>query len=219
MERDFRRNVNKQEKCYIFPSIREELGEISNRTMELAMADKSTPFGLLADTEERIYRSYAPEIFTYLLRRVPSYQDAEDLLLEVFLAILEKLPTLGNDERQLGAYIQGVARHKMADYYRKRGNTHQVPLDEIIEQTGDDDEASPERLMLAQEKYAHLHHAVNKLPPSYQVILRLHFSHGLRIREIATLLAKNESAVRMSLSRAIKKLRKLYPSEEGGNKE
>ena len=182
------------------------------------MADKWTTSGLLMEIEERIYRRYAPEIFDYLLRHTPSYQDAEDLLLEVFLAVLEKLPTLGKDEQVLGAYIQGVARHKMADYYRKHGNTQQLPLEEIIETTYAADETSPEHLVLAQEKYARLHRAVSMLPTLYQVTLRLHYSHGLRIREVAMHLAKSESSVRMTLSRALKKLRKLYPIDEEGNK-
>ncbi len=44
--------------------------------------------------EETVYRQYAPQIFTYLLRHVSSPQDAEDLLLEVFLPVLAKLQTL-----------------------------------------------------------------------------------------------------------------------------
>jgi DNA-directed RNA polymerase specialized sigma24 family protein len=50
--------------------------------------------------EEAIYRRYAPDVFAYLLRHVPTYQDAEDLLLEVFLIVLEKLPLLATMVRK-----------------------------------------------------------------------------------------------------------------------
>jgi RNA polymerase sigma-70 factor (ECF subfamily) len=36
-----------------------------------------------------LYHREALTIFTYVLRRVPSREDAEDILLEVFLAALE----------------------------------------------------------------------------------------------------------------------------------
>ena len=176
------------------------------------MADELTTPGLLTETEEAIYRRYSPQIFAYLLRHVPSYQDAEDLLLEVFLVVLEKLPTLAKDELRLGGYIQVVARHKMADYYRKRGSFQQVSLEESVEMMYAVDETTPEQFALAQEKYARLRQAVSALPTLHQVILRLRYSHGLRVREIATHLAKSESSVRVTLSRALKRLRKLYPS-------
>ena len=33
-----------------------------------------------------LYQQYAPAIFSYLIRQVPDEEDAEDLLVEVFLA-------------------------------------------------------------------------------------------------------------------------------------
>lgn len=76
--------------------------------------------------EEAVYQRYAPQIFVYLLRNIPSHQDAEDLLLEVFQAVLEKLPALEN-KPQLAAYLQAVAHNKMVDYYRRRGKQQLIP--------------------------------------------------------------------------------------------
>src|SRR6202171_1652916 len=83
--------------------------------------------------EEEIYRRHAPDVFAYLLRHVPTYQDAEDLLLEVFLIVLEKLPSLTIDEQRLAAYARTIARNKMVDYYRKRGKRQIVPLEDVAE--------------------------------------------------------------------------------------
>ncbi|MDQ2714814.1 MAG: sigma-70 family RNA polymerase sigma factor [Chloroflexota bacterium] len=157
--------------------------------------------------EEAVYRQHAPQIFAYLLRHVPSPQDAEDLLLEVFLPVLEKLPTL--DERRLAAYLQTVARNKVADYYRQRGKYQFIPLDDIAETTYERDELAPEQIALAHEQGASLQQSVSTLPELQQTILRLRFSHGLRCGEIATRLARSESSVRMMLSRSLKALRDL----------
>src|SRR5712691_11685127 len=108
----------------------DDLCEIS-KMLERAMAEEYATFE--RTREEAVYRQYAPPIFAYLLRHVPSPQDAEDLLLEVFLPVLEKLPTLGRDERRLAAYLQTVARNKVADYYRQRSNYQFVSLEEIAE--------------------------------------------------------------------------------------
>lgn len=182
------------------------------------MAHKLTSSGQITAIEEAVYRHYAPRIFTYLLRHMPSYQDAEDLLLEVFQIVLEKLPTLDRDEQRLGGYIQTIASRKMADYYRKRGKFQQVPLEEVEEVTDEAAEDGPEQLALAQEQYATLRQAVSALSQPQQVILRLRYAHGLSIAEIATQVARRESAVRMTLSRALKHLRNLYPLYEKGEK-
>jgi hypothetical protein len=48
-----------------------------------------------------LYHREALTIFTYVLRRVPSREDAEDILLEVFLAALENESVADlNDEKQ-----------------------------------------------------------------------------------------------------------------------
>lgn len=180
------------------------------------MAHQFTPSGLISEAEEAVYRRYAPRIFAYLLRRVPSYQDAEDLLLEVFRVALEKLPTLDKDEQRLGGYIQTIATRRVADYYRKRGTLQPISLEEVGEMIDATDEPDPEQFALTQEQYATLRQAVGALPEPQQVILRLRYSHGLGVAEIATQLSKRESAVRMALSRAIKQLRKLYPMYEKG---
>src|SRR5215469_9340460 len=145
---------------------------------ERVMAQKYATSGRA--NEEAVYRRYAPQIFAYLLRHMPSHQDAEDLLLDVFLVVLEKLPALNIDERRLAAYIQTVARNKMADYYRQRGHHQLISLDEATETAYEPEELAPDQLALTREQYAKLYQAVNALPEPQQTILRLRFGHNLR---------------------------------------
>lgn len=163
--------------------------------------------------EEAVYQRYAPQIFAYLLRNIPSHQDAEDLLLEVFQVVLEQLPTLENRPR-LAAYLQAVAHNKMVDYYRRRGNQQLIPLEEIAETAYEREELAPEWILLTREQYANLHQAVNSLPELQQMILRLRFGHALRCGEIAKRLSRSESSVRMMLSRSLKRLRSLHSMYE-----
>ena len=158
--------------------------------------------------DEAIYRRYAPEVFTYLLHHIPMRQDAEDLLVEVFLAVLEKIPSLDIDERHLAAYVQAIARNKVADYYRKRGKRQIISLDALAETAYESEELAPEERAVAGEQITMLRHAFNELPELQQTILRLRFIHGLRSREIAAHLARSENSIRVMLSRSLKSLRK-----------
>lgn len=66
-----------------------------------------------------LYQRYAPAIFAYLRLHISIWEDAEDVLLEVFLAALEddRLEAVPEDERL--AWLRGVAHHKLVDYYRR----------------------------------------------------------------------------------------------------
>ena len=162
---------------------------------------------------EAVYQRYAPQIFAYLLRNIPSHQDAEDLLLDVFQVVLEKLPTL-EDKSRLAAYLQAVAHNKMVDYYRRRGQRQFVPLEEVAETAYEREELAPDRVVLTREQYASLHQAINSLSELQQTILRLRFGHALRCGEIAKRVSKSENAVRMILSRSLKQLRSLQSMYE-----
>lgn len=164
--------------------------------------------------EEEVYRQYAPQVFTYLLRHVPTHQDAEDLLVEVFLAVLEKLSALDLNDQRLGAYVQTIARNKMADYYRQRGKREVVPLEAILETQYAPEEHAPEQLVLTGERLEGLRRAFAALPEVQQTIVRLRFVNGLRSREIAARLSKSENVVRVTLSRALKFLRKHHSLHE-----
>jgi RNA polymerase sigma factor (sigma-70 family) len=70
----------------------------------------------------QLYRRYAPGILAYLRRHLPTQEDAEDLLLEVFLAALEyepRLASLSEDEHR--AWLGTVARNKVIDHHRRAG--------------------------------------------------------------------------------------------------
>lgn len=81
-----------------------------------------------------LYQRYAPALFAYLYRHVGSMEDTEDLLLEVFLAALERsgFENLGTKEQE--AWLWCVARNKMTDHHRKANRRQGVPLDLIAEE-------------------------------------------------------------------------------------
>lgn len=166
---------------------------------------------------ELLYRRHMPAILAYVTRRVSSREDAEDLLIEVFLAALEKYASLKafDDEMQL-AWLRRVAHNKLIDFYRRTSRRPAITLEEHVDMLYDDDEREPEQVALRQEKYAWLHANLEQLPESQQEVLRLHFAAGLRCVEIARLLNKSDGAIRMLLARALNSLRSIYEQQQEG---
>jgi len=157
-----------------------------------------------------LYQRYAPAVLAYLMRQVHSREDAEDLLLEIFLVILEKEPMLERDERFQHSYIWAIARHKVADYYRHSAKHPSISLATVEEMIYERDDREPEQVALRREEYAQLHRLMKELPEMQREVLQLRFGHGLSYEEIAQVLAKSEGAVRMILHRALKLLRGAY---------
>jgi RNA polymerase sigma factor (sigma-70 family) len=161
-----------------------------------------------------LYQRYAPKMLAYLCHHISSLDDAEDLLLEVFLAALEKehmLSRLSEDEQR--AWLWTVARNKMIDYHRRTQRRRIVPLEQVEETMFD--ELLPEQVALQQEEHTTLHIYLKQLPTVQQEILQLRFTAGLRCTEIATVLNKSEGAIRTMLSRTLNTLRNIY--SKGGD--
>lgn len=165
-----------------------------------------------------IFQRHAQAILLYLCRYIAIKEDAEDLLLEVFLRAVEKQIPLSLPEGEQRAWLFHVARQKLADYYRQRLRHPSVPFDEMtVEQLIIAEEHSPEQIALSHEDHRLLHERFATLPEQYQTVLWLRFAYGLRSKAIAQQLQKSEGAVRTQLSRALNHLRSMYIHPQGGS--
>jgi RNA polymerase sigma factor (sigma-70 family) len=164
------------------------------------------------EVDGALYDRFALTIFTYLGQQVSHEQDAEDLLLEVFIAAcnneaLSSLPA----ERQL-AWLLRVARNKVVDRYRHHALLTLVPIELAGEM--EDRAPTPEQYTEQQEMYERLYLALERLSPLQQELIRLRYANGLRFSEIAHSLGKTEGAVRKLCARTLQQLRGLYQQAE-----
>lgn len=165
------------------------------------------------DSPAGIYQEYAPLLFAYLRRQTASLEDAEDLLVEVFLAALERGQLLAVPSGERRRWLFGVAQHKLVDAYRRSARHPVVSLEALPDAWEEDAAQAPEQMVLDQEAQMELHAALRRLPPPQQEVLRLRFAHGLNAGEIAAVLGKSEGATRILIWRALKLLRAYYEED------
>ena len=161
-----------------------------------------------------IYQRHAPALFAYLNRHAHAPEDTEDLLLEVFLAALERPGFAQLSESTQKAWLWRVAHNKAVDHLRKQVYRRGVSLEHMVEEQYEQDLVTPEAIMLRGEEYQRLQVHMQRLPEIQQEVVRLRFANGLKSAEIAAVLHKSEGAVRVLLSRALKLLRNVYEHEE-----
>jgi RNA polymerase sigma-70 factor (ECF subfamily) len=164
-----------------------------------------------------LYRQHGPLIFAWLLKQAHSWEDAEDLLLEVFLAAFEQNRLLAVPEEKRLAWLLSVAQHKLVDYYRLSGRRPQTPLDAVAGALEEDAALAPEAVALRHEQQAELRAALLALPQTQREVVQLRFGEGLRSAEIAKVLGKREGTVRILLWRALTFLRARYGGDQEGS--
>lgn len=157
-----------------------------------------------------LYRKYAPGILAYVRNHIASQEDAEDLVVEVFLAAMENELFASLSEKAQQSWLWRVTRNKVIDVYRRSRVRQNVNLDLAAESLFEDEQFGPEHTALRQEDYMNLYTHLQSLPAHQQEILRLRFGQGLSCGEIATMLSKQENVVRVTLSRSLNLLRRLY---------
>src|SRR5579862_797678 len=107
-----------------------------------------------------LYRQYAPVLLVSLRRQAASWEDAEDLLVEVFLAVLEEPQVLAVPEQERLFWLRRVAQRRLVDYYRRSHRRPTRMVDELSESLLSDEALEPEQVVLLQEDHAQVRQAV-----------------------------------------------------------
>ncbi len=146
---------------------------------------------------QRIWREFGDDLRRFILRRVASPEDAEDLLQETFIKIHGKLDTLQDNER-LSAWIYQIARNTITDHYRRQRAVESLP------------EGGIEDLMVEQGEIGNdmeqivggwLRPMVEELPERYRQALWLTEFEGLTQREMAEQLDLSYSGAKSRVQR------------------
>jgi RNA polymerase sigma factor (sigma-70 family) len=141
-----------------------------------------------------LYQRWVSPVYKYLLYRLDSQADAEDLTSQTFLQAYEALPRFKPGSR-FAAWIFTIARNLLTDYYRKSGR--EIGMDSISSLAGFDFKDESER----REEVQALMQIIRRLPDEERELLRLRYTACLGFADIAAILGKRPDAVKKMLYR------------------
>ena len=155
-----------------------------------------------------LFEHFRPPLYRYLLRRLRSCENAEDLAQEVYLRLLRA--TNPRQVRSPQAYIYRVALNVLYEF-RLRERGERTVLDpaafaEAVEEIPDD-AATPEEAYDEDARRYRFELVVSSLPPMQKAVLRLAIQQDLAHAQIARLLGISVSTVRNHLYKGIEHCR------------
>ena len=156
-----------------------------------------------AATIEAYYTAHRDELLAFVSSRLGGSYVAEDLVQDVFVRLMvsDKLIT----ETTLPALVYTVARHRIADYYR-RHSAHEQYEHYIRRHDGSED--ATESVISAHELEARLERGLARIPENCREIYRLHIYGGMKVSEISNELGMNYKAVENRLGTARREIRR-----------
>lgn len=152
---------------------------------------------------DEVYRAHAAKLKRFLIVRIRSISDMEDIFQEVWKRFYERTAVLRPDEPV--RYLFKIAKGELAKRYRNlsRRNTQEEPLDETIP----DAQAPFEPALLDRMDAADVWKIVKTEPLlSYQTFA-LYYGFDQSVRQIASALSLSEDAVKARLYRTRERIR------------
>jgi RNA polymerase sigma-70 factor, ECF subfamily len=156
-----------------------------------------------------LYDAALPYVYGYLLARCGRAVLAEELTSETMLAAVDSLKRGAQPASLSTAWLLGIARHKLVDYWRRLGREERS-LRTIASQAGDEAEDPWDVHLDSLRARATL----ERLAPQHRAVLTLRYLDDLPVAEVADIIDRTEHATEALLVRARVAFRRAYSEQE-----
>ncbi|MFN2745551.1 MULTISPECIES: RNA polymerase sigma factor SigX [Bacillus] len=163
----------------------------------------------MEETFQKIYDQYHQDLFQFLFYMVKDKNQAEDLVQEVYIRVLNSYETFEGRSSEK-TWLLSIARHVAIDWFRKQQTIRQRILGTFDwdKQEVKDRKPLPEDIVMQSENLKEIFAALDKCTLDQRSVIVLRFIQGYSISETAKALNFSESKVKTTQHRGLKVLRK-----------
>jgi RNA polymerase sigma factor (sigma-70 family) len=183
-----------------FQSANRELSD-SEIVREYLRTQNSSYFSML-------YRKYSGKVYGKCISILKHEDEARDAVQDIFVKIMLNLGNFG-EKSQFSTWIYSITYNFCIDVIRKKKKDKTL-FSEDIERAPDvaADEVPDQYLLEMDMKY--LKQVLEELPTGDKMILLMKYQDDMSIKEIADILDKTESAIKMKIKRAKHKAQEIF---------
>ena len=162
---------------------------------------------------EAVFEEYAPAIYKYLLRLGQGPQEADQIVGDVFVRLLEKLSEGKGPTKNLRSYLFQTAYHLVVDHSRDRKRAAPLEVAEIepVKRETQSVQAQTEEALLLETLSAAID---DVLTEEQRAVIVLRFQEGFSLKETADIIDKKVNAVKALQNRAMSRLREALTNDE-----
>ena len=155
-----------------------------------------------------LYRRYASKVFAKCLSMLGDEGRARDATQDIFIKIMLNLSKYG-EQSSFSTWVYSITYNFCIDQIRKKKKGRLVFTDDPGQIKDEAVEELPDSVIL-EMKQQQLAEVLEEIPPGDKAILLMKYIDGLQIKEIARVLEKSESAIKMQIMRAKQKAEHIY---------
>lgn len=152
-----------------------------------------------ADEVEAVVHTYGDILFRICLVMLGNESDAEDAVQDTILRFLQKAPPFDSAEHKK-AWLIRVAANRCRDMVRFWRRHPQIDLADLREAVSEPESSGIMEALMA-------------LPEKFRIVLTLYYVEEYRTKEIAAIIGKSDSAVKMRLQKGRRLLEEEYRKE------
>ena len=153
-----------------------------------------------------LYREYAPAIFRFCRRAMPTKEDAEDATMEIFMKLREKLAQF-DPSRSFTAWLYKVAANHCWDMLRRRKARHEKDTEDVDALPLEAPEPNQLERLIEERTSEEVRKALSKLGARARMALVMRYYSDMSYDEIADALGVRRPFVGVVLLRARHELR------------
>ncbi len=154
-----------------------------------------------------LYSRYASKIYGKCLSILKDETLAEDATQEIFMKIFTNLSRF-EEKAKFSTWIYSITYNYCIDYLRRKQKKDNLFADDEVESASDIAGEVSDQMMIEME-IQQLKSVLKQLPTDDRTILLMKYQDEMSIKEIADILEKSESAIKMKLKRAKEKAQRL----------
>jgi RNA polymerase sigma-70 factor (ECF subfamily) len=168
-----------------------------------------------AEAWGELYRQYAPAIFRFCRRALPTREDAEDATMDIFIKVRQKLSQY-DASRSFSAWLYTVAANYCWDVLRRRKLRQDLETGEV--ETMPLEHPDPGQLdrLIESRTSQEVRRALDQLPSRSRMALVLRYYADMSYDDIAGILGLRRTFVGVVLLRARHQLREILQGSGAG---
>ena len=161
-----------------------------------------------AEAWGELYRLYAPAIFRFCRRVMPTREDAEDATMDIFIKVRQKLSQY-DSSRSFNAWLYTVAANHCWDLLRRRKGRQDLESGEIENMPLEHPDPGQLEQLIERSTSQEVRRALDKLPARARMALVLRYYADMSYDDVAATLGVRRAFVGVVLLRARHQLRDI----------